>query len=154
MGMSVGTAGGRGGRGHRRRGRSRALMSEINVTPFVDVMLVLLIIFMVTAPLISTGVKVDIPPSVAKPLPQDDKPLAVSLKADGSVWLQDTEVQVNTLIERMRAIADVSKETRIFVRADEKLPYGQVMQVMGMINQAGFNKVALVTQPMKAGKGK
>ena len=140
-------------RGGGRKGKYSP-MAQINVTPFVDVMLVLLIIFMVTAPLISTGVKVDIPPSSAKPLPQDEKPLAVSLKSDGTVWLQDTEVELNTLIERMRAVADTSKETRIFVRADEKLPYGKVMQVMGMINKAGFNKVALVTQPMKAGKGK
>ncbi len=139
--------------GGRRKGKYKP-MAQINVTPFVDVMLVLLIIFMVTAPLIATGVKVDIPPSSAKPLPQDEKPLAVSLKSDGSVWIQDEEVQPNTLIERLHAIAEVSKDTRIFVRADEKLPYGQVMKVMGMINKAGFNKVGLVTQPMKAGKGK
>jgi biopolymer transport protein TolR len=129
-------------------------MAQINVTPFVDVMLVLLIIFMVTAPLLSTGVKVDLPQTSAKTLSEEDKPLSVSLRADGKVFLQDTEVQPETLVERIRAIGDVSKETRIFVRADENLSYGKVMKVMGMINGAGFNKVALVTQPTKGGKGK
>ncbi|MEN3974816.1 protein TolR [Emcibacter sp. SYSU 3D8] len=140
-------------RGGGRKGKY-APMSQINVTPFVDVMLVLLIIFMVTAPLLSTGVKVDLPQTSAKPLSAEDKPLSVSLRGDGRVFLQDTEVQVETLVERLRAIGDVSKETRIFVRADENLSYGKVMGVMGMINGAGFNKVALVTQPTKGGKGK
>jgi biopolymer transport protein TolR len=138
-------------RGGGRKGKY-APMAQINVTPFVDVMLVLLIIFMVTAPLLATGVKVDIPQSSAKPLSKEEKPLSVSLRADGKVFLMDEEVAANTLVERLRAIADSSKETRIFVRADEKLSYGQVMKVMGMINCAGFNKVALVTQPMKGGK--
>ena len=139
--------------GGRRKGKY-APMAQINVTPFVDVMLVLLIIFMVTAPLLSTGVKVDLPQTAAKPLSQEDKPLSVSLKADGSVWLQDQPIQPETLVERIRAIGEVSKETRIFVRADENLSYGKVMKVMGTINGAGFNKVALVTQPTKGGKGK
>ena len=147
-------------RGGGRKGKYSP-MAQINVTPFVDVMLVLLIIFMVTAPLIATGVKVDIPPSSAKPLPQDDKPLSISLTSDGKVYIsgggedKDSKpIALNTLEERLHAIAESSKDTRIFVRADEKLPYGKVMGVMGMINKAGFNKVALVTQPMKAGKGK
>ncbi len=139
--------------GGRRKGKY-APMSQINVTPFVDVMLVLLIIFMVTAPLIATGVKVDLPQTSAKPLSTEEKPLAVSLRSDGKIYLQDTEVQLNTLVERLRAIADVSKETRIYVRADDTLPYGTVMKVMGTINGAGFNKVALVTQPTKGGRGK
>jgi len=142
----------RGG-GGRRKGKYKP-MAQINVTPFVDVMLVLLIIFMVTAPLLATGVKVDLPQTSAKTLSQDDKPLSVSLRSDGKVFLNDTEVQTETLVERIRAIGEVSNETRIFVRADETLSYGKVMRVMGMINGAGFNKVALVTQPTKGGKGK
>jgi biopolymer transport protein TolR len=142
----------------KRRGGGRhkgkyAPMAQINVTPFVDVMLVLLIIFMVAAPLLATGVKVDLPQTAAKPLSQEDKPLSVSLRSDGKVYLQDSEVQLDTLVERLRAISDVSKETRIFVRADEDLSYGKVMKVMGTINGAGFNKVALVTRPTKGGKG-
>ncbi|MBI1180016.1 MAG: protein TolR [Alphaproteobacteria bacterium] len=147
MGAEVGT---------RVRGRKARYqpMAQINVTPFVDVMLVLLIIFMVTAPLLSTGVKVDLPQTKAKPLSEEAKPLSVSLRADGSIYVQDSEVEMNTLIERLRAIADVSKDTRIFVRADEKLPYGRVMQVMGAISGAGFNRVALVTQPVKGAGSK
>ncbi|MEN3951593.1 protein TolR [Iodidimonas sp. SYSU 1G8] len=141
------------GRGGRRKGRYEP-MSQINVTPFVDVMLVLLIIFMVAAPLLSTGVKVDLPQTKSKPLSEEDKPLSVSLAGDGKLFINDTEVEINSLTERLRAIAEGSTETRIFVRADQGLPYGQVMEVMSTINAAGFNKVALVTTPAKGGKGK
>jgi biopolymer transport protein TolR len=140
-------------RGGGRKGKYQP-MAQINVTPFVDVMLVLLIIFMVTAPLLSTGVKVDLPQTSAKPLSSEDKPLAVSVRADGRIFLQDTEVQLGSLVEQLRAIGNASADTRIFVRADENLSYGKVMQVMGTINGAGFNKVALVSQPMKGSKGK
>ena len=147
MGASVN--GGNGGG----NGRRYKPMAEINVTPFVDVMLVLLIVFMVTAPLLSVGVKVDLPQTTAKPLGEERQPLSVTLDAEGKIFLQEEEVEENTLIERLRAIADVSKDTRIYVRADKALAYGRVMQVMGSINGAGFAKVALVTDPRKPGSG-
>ncbi|MDX1580789.1 MAG: protein TolR [Alphaproteobacteria bacterium] len=124
-------------------------MSEINVTPFVDVMLVLLIVFMVTAPLLTVGVSVNLPTSNAKSLGQDEKPLAVTMNAEGAVFLQDEEMRPAVLGQRLRAIAEVSPDTRVYVRADQSLSYGQVMQVMGIVNAAGFNKVALVTEPVK-----
>ena len=135
-------------RGNGRGGRYQP-MAEINVTPFVDVMLVLLIVFMVTAPLLAVGVPVDLPQTKAKPLTEDQKPLAVSVKADGSVFLQENEIELGVLVERLRAIGDVSSDTRIYVRADKAVEYGRVMEVMGTINGAGFNRVALVTEPIK-----
>jgi biopolymer transport protein TolR len=128
-------------------------MSQINVTPFVDVMLVLLIIFMVTAPLLATGVKVDLPQTQAKPLSEQEKPLSVTVKSDGTVFIQETQVQLDTLVEQLRSIADVSKDTRIFVRADKTLSYGRVLEVMGTISSGGFNKVALVSEPPKGARG-
>jgi biopolymer transport protein TolR len=138
----------------RSRGKGRYQpMAEINVTPFVDVMLVLLIIFMVAAPLLSVGVKVDLPQTTARPLSEEQKPLSVSVDAQGRIYLQETEVELGSLVERLRAIGEVSKDTRIFVRADQGLAYGRVMEVMGLINGAGFNKVALVTTPAKVARG-
>jgi len=124
-------------------------MAEINITPFVDVMLVLLIIFMVTAPLLVVGVPVDLPQTGAKTLPQDDKPLAVTIDASGKLFLQETELPEGALIARIQAIAENNKEVRIYVRADQTVAYGQVMQVMGALNGAGFSHVALVTAPLK-----
>jgi biopolymer transport protein TolR len=124
-------------------------MSEINVTPMVDVMLVLLIVFMVTAPLLAVGVPVDLPQSKARALGEESQPLSVSINGQGVIYLQEQEIEMDTLVERLRAIADVSKDTRIYVRGDKALPYGTIMEVMGIINAAGYNRVALVTEPLK-----
>lgn len=131
-----------------RRGRRRAPMSEINVTPLVDVMLVLLIIFMVTAPMLTAGVSVDLPDSKASPLPGQDEPLSVSVKKDGTIYIQETEVALEDLGAKLVAIAGAAKakETRIFVRGDKDIDYGTMMQVVGEVNASGFEKVALVTE--------
>jgi len=124
-------------------------MSEINVTPFVDVMLVLLIVFMVTAPLLATGVPVDLPQASARSLGEERQPLAITLDTAGTIYLQEEEVRLPVLVEKLRAIAEVSVDTRVYLRADRGLDYGRVLQVMGMVNAAGFNKIALVTEPVK-----
>ena len=124
-------------------------MSEINVTPFVDVMLVLLIVFMVTAPLLATGVPVDLPQASARSLGEERQPLAITLDTAGTIYLQEEEVRLSVLVEKLRAIAEVSVDTRVYLRADRALDYGRVMQVMGTVNAAGFNKIALVTEPVK-----
>ena len=131
-----------------RRGKYQqaALMSEINVTPMVDVMLVLLIVFMVAAPLLTVGVPVDLPKTSAAPLQGDSEPLTITVNGEGIVFLQETEVEVDTLVERLLAIAENGYEQRIFVRADKGIAYGRVMDVMGTINAAGFSRVALVTE--------
>ena len=139
---------GRGGR----NGRYRP-MSEINITPFVDIMLVLLVVFMLTAQLLLPGVPVDLPQTKSKPLSEESKPLAVSINAEGIVFLQEQEIGLDVLIERLRAIGEVSDDTRIYVRADKSIEYGRVMEVMGTINNAGFNRVALVTEPVKRLRG-
>ncbi|MCG8509422.1 MAG: protein TolR [Rhodospirillales bacterium] len=137
-------------RGLRSLGGRRATrpMSEINVTPMVDVMLVLLVIFMVAAPLLTVGVQVDLPKSKAEALPGQDEPLAVTVDAEGRIFLQDTEVELENLAPRLVAITNNNPEARIFVRGDQAIPYGRVMQVMGTVNAAGFSKVALVTERM------
>jgi len=122
-----------------------APMSEINVTPFVDVMLVLLIIFMVAAPLLTVGVPIELPETRAKPLQGDNEPLTVSVKQDGRVFLQNSEVGLDTLTPKLVAIAKNGYEERIFVRADKAVGYGDVMKVMGELNRAGFRKIGLVT---------
>ena len=142
--MAMGTAGG----GRRGRGRRRAPMAEINVTPLVDVMLVLLIIFMVTAPLLVAGVPVDLPESKAKALDQEQKPVQISLDAAGAIHLDDQPVTAAALSARLASLAAGTKEPggpRIFLRADHRLDYGRVMAVMGEINAAGLRKVALVS---------
>jgi biopolymer transport protein TolR len=134
----------------RRGGRRRYhKMAEINVTPLVDVMLVLLIIFMVAAPLLTVGVPVDLPKTKGPPLPQDDKPVAVSIDAQGRVFLQETEVNLDELVPRLKAISGENPEARIYVRGDQGINYGRVMEVMGTINAGGFAKVALVAEPPK-----
>lgn len=137
----------------RRRRGSRALMSDINVTPFVDVMLVLLIIFMVTAPLLTVGVQVDLPETKAGAVSGQDEPLAVSVDAGGQIYLQDTAVELDTLVPRLNAITGHNPDIRIFVRGDKAINYGRVMAVMGQINAAGYRRVALIAQePGKAAK--
>ncbi|PJE34041.1 protein TolR [Pseudooceanicola lipolyticus] len=138
-----------GGGGRRRRGgrRNARPMAEINVTPFVDVMLVLLIIFMVAAPLLTVGVPVDLPKTAAGALPSDDEePLTVTLTAAGSVQIQTTETARDELIPRLRAIAAERSSDRVFLRADGAIPYAQVMEVMGALNAGGFTNVGLVTE--------
>lgn len=133
------------GSGRFQRNRSRP-MSEINVTPFVDVMLVLLIIFMVTAPLLTVGVQVDLPETKSKAIAGDDEPLTVSVKADGTIFLMDTEVTLESLVPRLRAITGENADLRIFVRGDAAATYGRVQKVMGEINAAGYRRMALIHQ--------
>ena len=136
-----------GGRRRGRGGRSRTRpMSEINVTPFVDVMLVLLIIFMVAAPLLTVGVPVNLPETAANALPTDqEEPLTVTLTAAGEVQIQTTPVEPVDLVNRLRAIAAERDSDRVFLRADGAVPYEQVMQVMGALNAGGFSNIGLVT---------
>jgi biopolymer transport protein TolR len=133
--------------GHRRR-RRHGIMSEINVTPMVDVMLVLLIIFMVSAPLLTVGVPIDLPQSQAKSLDQDKQPLTVSVNLQGEVFLQDTKIPVDELVPKLRAVTESrgGMDERIYVRGDRKVDYGTVMKVMGRLSSAGFRRVALVTE--------
>jgi biopolymer transport protein TolR len=133
--------------GHRRR-RRHSIMSEINVTPMVDVMLVLLIIFMVSAPLLTVGVPIDLPQSQAKSLDQDKDPLTVSVNDKGQVFLQGTEIPVDELVAKLKAITESrgGMEERVYVRGARQVDYGTVMKVMGRISAAGFRRVALVTE--------
>jgi biopolymer transport protein TolR len=131
----------------RRRHRRKPVMSEINVTPMVDVMLVLLIIFMVSAPLLTVGVPIDLPQTKANSLDQDKEPLAVSVNDKGQVFLQNTQIDVDQLVAKLKAITQAKGgfDERIYVRGDRKVDYGTVMRVMGRLSAAGFRRVALVT---------
>ncbi len=133
--------------GSRRGGRAkRRPMAEINVTPFVDVMLVLLIIFMVAAPLLTTGVPLELPRTAADPLPQaEQEPLTVQLAPDGRVYLMDVEVPPQDLAARLTAIASERRDDQVYLRADTSLSYGRIMEVMGALNAGGFSSIALVT---------
>ena len=130
------------------RGRANRYkpLAEINVTPMVDVMLVLLIIFMVAAPLMTSGVTVDLPKASAAPLSQDSEPLTISVNAEGKVFLQDTELAVTDLAPKLSAMSDNKLDRRIFVRGDKGVPYGRIMEVMATITQGGFTKVALLAE--------
>ncbi len=132
----------------RRKHHRRQVMAEINVTPMVDVMLVLLIIFMVSAPLLTVGVPIDLPQSQAKSLDQDKEPLTVSVNDAGKVFLQNSEVALDELIAKLQAVAQArgGNEARIYVRGDKRVGYGAMMQVMGRLSSAGFHRVALVTE--------
>jgi biopolymer transport protein TolR len=132
----------------RRRHRRRPVMAEINVTPMVDVMLVLLIIFMVSAPLLTVGVPLDLPQTRAKSVNMDKEPLTVSVNAQGQVYLQNTEIGLEELVTKLKAITDArgGAEERIFVRGDQKLAYGTVLKVMAQITAAGYQRVALVSE--------
>jgi biopolymer transport protein TolR len=132
------------GNGRRRR-RSARPMAEINVTPMVDVMLVLLIIFMVTAPLLTVGVPIELPKSEAQQLEGDKEPLTITVDPDGKIFLQDTELQLDEIVPKLTAIAKSGYEERIFVRGDRRVNYGAVMRVMGTISAAGFRRIALVS---------
>jgi biopolymer transport protein TolR len=124
-------------------------MAEINVTPFVDVMLVLLIVFMVTAPLLTAGVPIDLPQTRARLLGQDREPLAVSIDNAGKVFLQNTEIAVDELVPKLMAISENGYNQRIFVRGDRTVDYGKVMEVMGLLNSAGFTRIGLVTESQR-----
>ena len=145
MGMNVGGGSSGGGRRHYRRAN---VMSEINVTPMVDVMLVLLIIFMVSAPLLTVGVPLDLPQTSAKSLDQDKEPLTLSVQLSGKVFLNNTEIPIEELIPKLKAITEArgGMDERLFVRGDTKVDYGTVMRVMGRLSAAGFKRVALVTE--------
>ena len=149
--LSAATAARRRARGG--AGRYRP-MAEINVTPMVDVMLVLLVVFMITAPLLTVGVPVDLPKTEAGRIVGQDEPLVISMNGAGKIFLQDTEITLDQLVPRLLAISQNKRDTRIFLRADQTIPYGQVMQVMGAMNQAGFSRVALITELPKAPTGK
>ena len=129
--------------------RSRNVMSEINVTPFVDVMLVLLIIFMVTAPLLTVGVQVDLPESAADSLPDDQEPLTISINSKGEIYIQEHQVTYQKMIPKLLAIAKNRTDTRIYVRGDKNINYGRVLEIMGQLSGAGFSKVALISEPYK-----
>ena len=129
-----------------RRNKKRILMSEINVTPFVDVMLVLLIVFMVTAPLLTVGIPVDLPKIKANALTDLKDPIEITVKLDGTVYLGESIVEVDNIIPRLNAITDKNTEARIYVRGDREVAYGRIMEIMSIINSAGYIKVALVAQ--------
>ena len=121
-------------------------MAEINVTPMVDVMLVLLIVFMVTAPLLTVGVPVDLPKTQAQSIADPDEPLVISVNAEGTIFIQDSEVDISQLVRRLHAITKSKPDTRIYVRGDQAIAYGRIMQVMGTVNTAGFRRVALIAE--------
>ena len=142
MAMSVGTGG--SSRGRRRSRGDRRVMSEINVTPFVDVMLVLLIVFMVTAPLLTAGVPIDLPQASVQPLAVDRKPIMVTVDPEGKIFVGEDEVTMETLVPTVTGLANGSFEERIYVRGDKTASYGTIMTVMGTINGAGFKQIGLV----------
>ena len=136
------------------RDRRRRAMAEINVTPFVDVMLVLLIVFMVTAPMLTVGVPVDLPKTKAQALGQDREPLSVSVRRDGRIFLQNTPIEEDGLVAKLEAISKNGYDQRTFVRGDKSVDYGRVMEVMGLLNAAGFTHIGLVTDVRKSGDPK
>jgi biopolymer transport protein TolR len=141
--------------GGSRRRRRRAVMSEINVTPFVDVMLVLLIVFMVSAPLLTVGVPIDLPQSQAKTLEQNNEPLAISINQQGQIFLQKDEIKLDDLLPKLKAIIDARGGTSndlIYIRGDKTVAYGTMMRVMGRISGAGYHRVALVTDIEQGGQ--
>lgn len=146
MGMNVQLGSGGGGRsGYRRSYRP---MADINVTPFIDVMLVLLIVFMVTAPLLSAGIPVDLPKTEAAAVSEkDDKPLEVAVNKRGDIYIGETKVTRAELLIKLASITGDDKERRVFIKADQGLSYGKVMEILGSINKAGYKKVALITEP-------
>jgi len=143
--MAMSTANSGIGGGRRRRAKRHTMMSEINVTPFVDVMLVLLIIFMVAAPLLTVGVPIDLPETQAKALNSETQPISISVNDSGQVFLQETEIPMDEVVAKLTAIAKNGYDERIYVRGDRTADYGAVMQVMGLLSQAGYKKLAMVT---------
>ena len=124
---------------------SHTALAEINVTPLVDVMLVLLIVFMVAAPLLTVGVAVDLPETAAQPIPEQGEPLTVTITSDGTIFVQETPVEIDNLVPQLEAIASAGYDQRIYIRGDQARSYGEVVRVMGKINAAGFRRIGLVT---------
>ena len=147
MAATAGMASGGGGGRRRRRARRSGPINEINMTPFIDVMLVLLIIFMVAAPLLTAGVPLDLPQTRAAPLNIDAKPVTLSIRASGQVFLGETELTDEEIVGRLASAAQQGVDERIFVRGDKKVDYGRVAQVMLIVTAAGYKRVALVTEP-------
>ncbi|KQO68105.1 MULTISPECIES: biopolymer transporter ExbD [unclassified Methylobacterium] len=145
MGMAHGAA--QGGGGRRRRGRRHAAINEINMTPFIDVVLVLLIVFMVAAPMMTVGVPLDLPQSKASPLNSDTKPVTLSIRQSGQVFLGESELSDDTIVPKLTESSKAGFEERVFVRGDKRVDYGRVAQVMAIVTGGGFKKVALVTEP-------
>lgn len=142
------------GRNGSRRSRRAVPVSDINVTPLVDVMLVLLIVFMVTAPLLTVGVPVDLPKSQGKAMSEPKEPLTITVDKGGDIYLMNSKVTLEDLVEKLKGVTDANPETRIYVRGDQGLSYGRIMEVMGLINSAGFTRVALVADmPKNKGSG-
>ena len=135
--------------GFKLRSSKKEPISEINVTPFVDVMLVLLIIFMVTAPLLTVGVQVDLPETSADTLPEEREPLTLTINAKGEIFIQETKVEYEKIIAKIMAVSNNRTDTRIFVRGDKTINYGRVLEIMGMLSGSGFTKVALISEPYK-----
>lgn len=134
---------------HTRSKKRRALIDSINVTPFIDVMLVLLVVFMVTAPLLSVGLEVELPQSEAKPLHSQNEPLVVTIRKDGAVFLQKKQIKEEKLIEQLAALAAGNNNISIYIRGDRRLRYAKVLKIMGRINRAGFERVSLVTNSLR-----
>ncbi|AIQ88682.1 MULTISPECIES: ExbD/TolR family protein [Methylobacterium] len=145
MGMAAGAS--QGGKRRRRRGRRGGPINEINMTPFIDVVLVLLIIFMVAAPMMTVGVPLDLPQSKASPLNSDVKPITLSIRQTGQVFLGEDELTDDTIVPKLMETAKTGTEERVFVRGDKRVDYGRVAQVMAIVTGGGFKKVALVTEP-------
>ncbi len=131
------------------RSSKKEPIREINVTPFVDVMLVLLIMFMVTAPLLTVGVQVDLPETSADTLPEETEPLTLTINAKGEIFIQETKVEYEKIIAKIMAVSNNRTDTRIFVRGDKTINYGRVLEIMGMLSGSGFTKVALISEPYK-----
>ena len=148
--MAMGSAGAGGSSGRRRRGgRKHKPMADINMTPFIDVMLVLLIIFMVAAPLLTTGVPLDLPQTGAQSLNLEKQPLVVSIKADGKVFLMETGITLEELVPKLQAVSKTGPDERIYLRGDKSIAYGRVAEVMAVLTTAGYRKVALVNEPLQ-----
>lgn len=148
MGMTTGSMGGSRRGGRRRGSRRSGLNAEINVTPLVDVMLVLLIVFMIAAPLLSVGVPVELPKTDAKALPSQQEPITITVDFEGGVFIQDEEIGLDDLATRLIAVSTNGYEERIYLRGDRETDYGEVMKVMARINTAGFTNIGLVTDPV------
>ena len=147
--MAIGTVLGSGRRGGgRRRGRKHRLNAEINVTPLVDVMLVLLIVFMIAAPLLSVGVPIELPKTDAKSLPSQQEPITITVDFDGNIFIQEEEITLDDLSSRLVAVSANGYDERIYLRADQDSDYGAVMKVMARVNSAGFSNLGLVTDPI------
>jgi biopolymer transport protein TolR len=144
MAMTAGAAG--TGRRRRRRGKRGGAINEINMTPFIDVMLVLLIIFMVAAPMMTAGVPLDLPQTKAAPLNSDARPVTLSIKATGQVFMGETELTDDAIVGKLAEVAKQGFDERVFVRGDKKVDYGRVAQVMAIVTTAGYKRVALVTE--------